>query len=191
MSWLALACVAGAMVIVPALPSSLGRVSGPHVEDTNSTGPEPDSDDHSAAAVLDLLAACLRGGLPAGIAAAAVAGVAPPSIGKALKTTSDLLVLGADAHTAWAPIAADPEMEPLARMARRSARSGSSLADGIAELARQKRVHAEDAAAAAAERAGVLISGPLGLCFLPAFVCLGIVPVVAGLAGSVLGGGLL
>ncbi len=26
----------------------------------------------------------------------------------------------------------------------------------------------------------VLIAGPLGLCFLPAFVCLGIVPVVAG-----------
>jgi hypothetical protein len=37
----------------------------------------------------------------------------------------------------------------------------------------------------------VLISGPLGLCFLPAFVCLGIVPVIAGLAGRVLGGGLL
>ncbi|NBP84010.1 MAG: type II secretion system F family protein, partial [Mycobacteriaceae bacterium] len=26
---------------------------------------------------------------------------------------------------------------------------------------------------------------PLGLCFLPAFVCLGVVPVVAGLAGDV------
>jgi pilus assembly protein TadC len=44
---------------------------------------------------------------------------------------------------------------------------------------------------AAAERAGVLIAGPLGLCFLPAFVCLGIVPVVAGLAGEVFGSGLL
>ncbi|SLJ82662.1 putative alanine-rich membrane protein [Mycobacteroides abscessus subsp. abscessus] len=49
----------------------------------------------------------------------------------------------------------------------------------------------EDAAAARAERAGVLISGPLGLCFLPAFLCLGIVPVVVGLAGRVLDGGLL
>ncbi len=42
-----------------------------------------------------------------------------------------------------------------------------------------------------AERAGVLIAGPLGLCFLPAFLCLGIVPVVLGLAGRLLGGGLL
>ena len=47
------------------------------------------------------------------------------------------------------------------------------------------------AAAAAAERARVLIAGPFGLCFLPAFVCLGIVPVVAGLAGDVLQSGLL
>ena len=46
-------------------------------------------------------------------------------------------------------------------------------------------------ATAAAERAGVLIAGPLGLCFLPAFVCLGVVPVVAGLAGDVFGPGLL
>ena len=36
-----------------------------------------------------------------------------------------------------------------------------------------------------------LIAGPLGLCFLPAFVCLGIIPVVAGLAGDVLQSGLL
>jgi hypothetical protein len=46
-------------------------------------------------------------------------------------------------------------------------------------------------AAATAERAAVLIAGPLGLCFLPAFVCLGIVPVVAGLAGDLLQSGLL
>jgi hypothetical protein len=37
----------------------------------------------------------------------------------------------------------------------------------------------------------VLISGPLGLCFLPAFIALGIVPVVIGLATTVLGNGLL
>jgi hypothetical protein len=36
----------------------------------------------------------------------------------------------------------------------------------------------------------VLVAGPLGLCHLPAFVCLGIVPIVAGLAGDVLRSGL-
>ncbi|MDO3640328.1 type II secretion system F family protein, partial [Mycolicibacterium sp. KC 300] len=48
-----------------------------------------------------------------------------------------------------------------------------------------------DAAGAAAERASVLIAAPLGLCYLPAFLCLGIVPVVAGLAGDVLQTGVL
>jgi hypothetical protein len=35
---------------------------------------------------------------------------------------------------------------------------------------------------------GVLAVAPLGLCFLPAFVLLGVVPVVAGLAGPLLAG---
>jgi pilus assembly protein TadC len=65
------------------------------------------------------------------------------------------------------------------------------LAQGVAELADQSRHEAADTANAAAERASVLIAGPLGLCYLPAFVCLGIIPVVAGLAADVLGSGIL
>jgi hypothetical protein len=64
------------------------------------------------------------------------------------------------------------------------------LAQGVADLADQHRLDAGDAARAAAERAAVLIAGPLGLCYLPAFLCLGIVPVVAGLAGELLRSGL-
>jgi hypothetical protein len=32
----------------------------------------------------------------------------------------------------------------------------------------------------------VLVTGPLGLCFLPAFLAVGVAPVVMGLAGSLL-----
>jgi hypothetical protein len=46
-------------------------------------------------------------------------------------------------------------------------------------------------AGAAAERAGVLIAGPLGPCFLPPFVGLRSVLVLAGLAGDLLRSGLL
>ena len=70
----------------------------------------------------------------------------------------------------------DAQIDALLRLARRSASSGAALAGGVAELADQSRHDAAHAATAAAERAGVLIAGPLGLCFLPAFVCLGIVP---------------
>ena len=104
-----------------------------------------------------------------------------------------MLALGADPDTAWRTRGGDRDegCAALARLARRSASSGSALAEGVAELAEQSRQDADHAAAAAAERAGVLIAGPLGLCFLPAFVCLGIVPVVAGLAGDIFGSGLL
>jgi pilus assembly protein TadC len=101
--------------------------------------------------------------------------------------------MGADPDTAWRAGEGDESdgCEALSRLARRSASSGSALAQAITELAEQSRQDACHTAAAAAERAGVLIAGPLGLCFLPAFVCLGIVPVVAGLAGNIFGSGLL
>ena len=50
------------------------------------------------------------------------------------------------------------------------------------------RADAASHGAARAQRAGVTVLAPLGACFLPAFVCLGIVPVVAGLATSSFGG---
>ncbi|CQD23359.1 type II secretion system protein F [Mycolicibacterium conceptionense] len=55
----------------------------------------------------------------------------------------------------------------------------------------RSRHEAATSADAVAERASVLVAGPLGLCYLPAFLCLGVIPVVVGLAGDVLGSGLL
>ncbi|QNG21643.1 type II secretion system F family protein [Rhodococcus triatomae] len=183
--------VAGALIAFPSRPGPALRVRAP--DPGAPVGPEVvgPPDPLAIAAGFDLLAACLRAGLPVADAAAAVAGVVPATMGTSLRRAADLLALGADADAAWEHAAGDPSCESLARLARRSARSGSSLSAAITELARDERSQAEDAAAAAAERAGVLISGPLGLCFLPAFVCLGIVPVVVGLATKVLGDGLL
>lgn len=151
------------------------------------------ADKFGTASAFDLLAACLRAGLPVAVAARAVASTAPPELGAALLRVADLLALGADQPAAWrraAQEAGSADVQALARLAARSARSGACLADAVSELAGHCRAAVEDAAAARAERAGVLIGGPLGLCFLPAFLCLGIVPVVIGLATRVLGGGL-
>ncbi|RTL01652.1 MAG: type II secretion system F family protein, partial [Lysobacterales bacterium] len=86
---------------------------------------------------------------------------------------------------------ADRYVDAFLRMARRSASSGTALAQGVEDLAVQLRGEAVDAASARAERASVLMAAPLGVCYLPAFLCVGIVPVVAGLAGEVLQSGLL
>ncbi|HEY3994663.1 MAG TPA: type II secretion system F family protein [Mycobacterium sp.] len=161
--------------------------------DGRELGPDP----VAVASCLDVLAVCLEAGMAVSAAAAAAAPSAPAALGRVLRRAADLLALGADPAVAWSippelPIkSADTQIDALLRLARRSASSGAALAGGVAELADQCRHDAAHAATAAAERAGVLIAGPLGLCFLPAFVCLGIVPVVAGLAGDVLQSGLL
>ncbi|KAA0104231.1 type II secretion system F family protein [Mycolicibacterium sp. P1-5] len=144
----------------------------------------------AAASALDVFAVCLSGGMSVSAAAAATAPSAPDRLALLLRRAADLLALGADPDTAWSPQPGE-HGDALARLARRSASSGTALAQGVAELAEQSRQDAGHAASAAAERASVLIAGPLGLCFLPAFVCLGIVPVVAGLAGDVFTSGIL
>jgi pilus assembly protein TadC len=155
--------------------------------------PVPAGDPLAAASSFDVLAACLRSGMAVSTAAAATAPSAPAGLARLLNRAADLLALGADPATAWSnsDVRLDKHAEALLRLARRSASSGAALAQGVADLAAQSRHDAADAAGAAAERASVLIAGPLGLCYLPAFVCLGIVPVVAGLAGDVLNSGVL
>ncbi|AYF73153.1 type II secretion system F family protein [Nocardia yunnanensis] len=195
---LAAALAAMALLMLPGRAASAHRLRLLRSPAPDMSAPQPysrsASDPLGVVTALDLLAACLRSGLPAAIAAAAVAAESPEPLATVLRRAADLLALGADPAAAWAQAAAgftDDAVTALARMARRSARSGTGLATAVAELAQRRRGELEDAAAARAERAGVLIGGPLGLCFLPAFLCLGIVPVVIGLAGRVLEGGLL
>ncbi|MGC0367008.1 pilus assembly protein TadC [Rhodococcus sp. 27YEA15] len=196
MSGMAIFAVVAALLVFPDRCSASLRATaivGGGVHDRTAAQSDGDGADDplGIAACFDLLGACLRAGLPVAAAVSAVAPTAPPGVATSLRRVADLLALGADPDVAWAEMASDPQTEALARMARRSARSGSSLAASMSELAERSRGEAEDVAAAAAERAGVLISGPLGLCFLPAFVALGIIPVVIGLATTVLGNGLI
>ena len=149
----------------------------------------PADDPYAIAAGYDLLAVCLRAGQPVSSAADVVSRHSPPALAAPLSRAAELLALGAEPSAAWAtPADADDCYRELATLARRASRAGASLADGVAALADTTRDRAQLGALARAERAGVKISGPLGLCFLPAFVCLGIVPVVVGLAGGMLGG---
>lgn len=159
-----------------------GRRAGVH---------RPGRDPLEVASALEVFAVCLSAGMSVPAAASVTAPTAPAELGSLLRRTGDLLALGADPDTAWSADTDDPSSQALLRLARRSAASGSALATGVTDLAEQARRDAANTAVAAAERAGVLIAGPLGLCFLPAFVCLGVVPVVVGLAGEVFPAGLL
>ncbi|GAC62717.1 type II secretion system F family protein [Gordonia sp. PS3] len=153
----------------------------------DEAGGSPDPFD--IAAGYDTLAVCLRSGLPLATAAAVAARTSPPVLGRSLTRAAELLALGSDPDQAWAAAESDsPEFAELAALIRRASRAGSAVADVVSGFADGTRRRAENAALEAAERAGVKISGPLGLCFLPAFVCLGIAPVVIGLASGLLAG---
>ena len=190
MTWAAM-LLATSLLILPRMSMSRIKADLQPVGDRHT--PAVVDDTLAAAASLDVLAACLRSGMAVSTAAAGVAESAPASMAAMLRRAADLLALGADPARAWTGPGnpADKHMQAFMRMARRSASSGVALAQGIEDLAVQLRGDAADAASARAERASVLIAGPLGLCYLPAFLCLGIVPVVAGLAGDVLRSGVL
>lgn len=134
------------------------------------------------AAAWDLLAACLRAGLPVPTAVTAILDDLPAEAATALRSTADLLAMGADPVDAWLPAMRCPTTAPLARAARHTTRAGAALADMVDTQATTTRQSADDTAEAMAQRAGVLVAAPLGLCFLPAFICLGVAPVVTGLA---------
>nr|WP_275889349.1 type II secretion system F family protein [Nakamurella flavida] len=101
-----------------------------------------------------------------------------------LDAVAAMLALGAAADTAWRPADADPRLADLAGAARRSADGGSALARAVREHVTALRGESAAADRRAAGRSGVVITAPLGLCFLPAFLCLGLAPVVLGLFGG-------
>ena len=130
----------------------------------------------------ELLAVCLRAGLPVATAVSAATEPLAGPIGRQLRRVAGLLALGADPATAWAGTAELPALVAFARAAGRSAGTGAALAHVAAAEAERLRAELLDSAQARAQRAAVHITGPLGLCFLPAFLVLGIAPVVIGLA---------
>ncbi|WP_409496959.1 type II secretion system F family protein [Amycolatopsis sp. cmx-11-12] len=136
-----------------------------------------------SAATLDLLAACLAGGLPVPVALEAVVPSASPKTAEALRSVASHLALGVEPSEAWAPVSDRPGLTELSVAAVRTARAGTALATHAKDLARRLRESLSAEAEERAERAGVLLAAPIGLCFLPAFLCLGVLPVVLGLAG--------
>ena len=135
---------------------------------------------------VDLLAACLRGGAPWHDAVTAVAEAVGGPLGEELQAVSVQIRLGADPAEAWLALTKEPSLAPLARTAVRAASTGAALAPSLSRLARDQRRVARTAAAARARAAGIRALAPLGVCFLPAFVLLGVVPAIAGIAATIL-----
>lgn len=166
--------------------------------------------------LLDLLSSCLAGGAALSEAAGAVSAAVPGPAGRRLAAVCAQLAVGTAPSQAWLALTgpvrddtgepgggpvrggspgragppgegpADDPLAPAARALGRAAEGGAPVAAAVARLAADARARSRAQSELAARRVGVLVVAPLGLCFLPAFVLLGVVPVVAGLVGPLL-----
>ena len=134
----------------------------------------------------DLLAAALRAGLPTDRAVREVAEALGGPVGTRLGRVAGSLSLGLAPVPAWRPVQDLPAGTRLAAAVARSADSGAALAGAFTRLADDLRTARLAGAEAAAQRAGVLLVLPLGLCFLPAFIVAGVLPVIVAVLGDVL-----
>ena len=135
----------------------------------------------------DLLAGCLDAGAAPADAVGLVADLVGGPLRDVLVPVAGALRAGADPDLAWsgAALAGGP-VQRLARALARACTTGAPLAATVATVAQEERERARWAAEAAARRAGVRAVGPLAVCFLPAFLLLGVVPVVASIVADVL-----
>jgi Flp pilus assembly protein TadB len=133
---------------------------------------------------LELVAAALLAGAPQERAVVLAAqGVGDP-LARPLLEVAASLRLGASADEAWRAARDDPVLQPVARLAIRSASSGAAMAEACRDLGVRLREARVADAEGAIKRAGVLAVLPLALCFLPAFVLVGVVPLVVGLLSA-------
>lgn len=131
------------------------------------------------ALALDLMAALVAAGQGL-ITALALLGDHLPGAQR-LRGVSGRLLLGADWDTAWHAVDGDADLEELGRELRfahvTGAPTAALLRSTASALRRSRRRRAEQAAA----RLAIRLVMPLGLCLLPAFICLGVIPLVLAL----------
>jgi Flp pilus assembly protein TadB len=134
--------------------------------------------------VIDLFASCLSAGAaPAAALAAAAAAAGPDLRGEVLGVARELGE-GASPEEAWAGWLADPDRAGVARTCVRTTVTGAAAAAEVGRAAARLRAKRRAAAQHRSARAAVWVVLPLGLCFLPAFVLVGVVPLAVSLVAG-------
>lgn len=143
--------------------------------------PEPRVD---PAVALDILAAAISAGAPIPVALGALGAAMPPAQGVTLSRAAAVLELGGEWEAAWQ--GAGQDLAPIARSLGPAWSDGVAPGDLLEQAAATIRSRRLGAAKDAAARLGVRLVLPMGVCLLPAFVLLGIVPVLLSAGGALL-----
>lgn len=180
-AWLSLPGLVGppiastlALCCLPATVITLGRLEPGRVlrarERERSEAPQ----------AMELLASCLSAGSPLRVAVAEVARVSGPEVAATLGRIVSLVGVGVPDAAAWSSLSGHLVWGPAARDIARSAGSGSAVAGLLTEHAAACRSVRRREAEQRARTVGVRSVGPLMCCFLPAFLLVGVVPLIAG-----------
>jgi Flp pilus assembly protein TadB len=138
--------------------------------------------------VVDLLSAAVSAGASPAYALHEVAALCDDVTAETLSHWSRRLRWGSEPSEVWTDMAAHEQLGALGQALLRSATSGAPVAASLDRLAEDERARHRGAVESRVRQIEVRASAPLGLCLLPAFVLLGIVPLVAGaVTGLVLG----
>ncbi len=130
--------------------------------------------------IADILAAALAAGVPIPGATKAVGAAVAEPARTALTSIARAQELGADPVETWRT--APEPLRPIGHALARTQRTGASVSDVLHGLAEDARRQQRTLVEVAARTAGVQAVAPLAACFLPAFLLLGVVPVVVTLA---------
>ena len=129
---------------------------------------------------LDLLVAALESGQPPTSALELVAGAIEGPLADDLAAVAARLKVAADPWDVWDELARDSALGSVGRAFRRAETSGVPVARVVAEVATEIRREHHAVRRDRGRRVAVRTAAPLGLCFLPAFFLVGIVPTVVG-----------
>ncbi|MDR0847918.1 MAG: type II secretion system F family protein [Propionibacteriaceae bacterium] len=127
---------------------------------------------------LDLIRLCLKAGSPLRSAVATTASGLPAARSALGKVLSGVAV-GLSDSEAWASVASDPVWGDVSKDVSRAVGGGLSVERVLVHHAQTARRRVKTAQLTAAKAVGVKSVAPLGACYLPAFLLLGVVPVVA------------
>jgi Flp pilus assembly protein TadB len=129
---------------------------------------------------VDLMAACLAAGLSPGAGLEEIRAVVGEPLSQELTGVARRLELGVDPATVWRDVAAHPQLGGLGRTMSRAVESGASVSEAMQRLADDLRARGRAQVETRARAVGVKAALPLGGCLLPAFILVGVVPLVAG-----------
>ncbi len=174
--WLGIGGVAGAVAGVVAIPLVLKAIAlldarGPARINRQLAEQLPET--------LDLMRAGLDAGLPLRTVTARVTALVPEPTASLLGDVLGNVEVGRSDDRAWAQLGDHPVWGDLARDLARSAASGAAMSRLLMVTAQQARAELGATRTRRARAVGVRSVLPLVTCFLPAFVLVGVVPIIA------------